>query len=154
MQVGAAPHPLLIAGAAGKEYVRDQKGRSTLGFHNLHHKSTTMQNFAGFYLLDPPRGLLMTGAAGTEHIRVLVNSVNQCENSVLNFVLMKSLNFLFIPWWLENRVKIILYLVHDGCTPWLILVSGNFLPRRSNYQNMKVLGSTYYTNHGLRDLIP
>ena len=31
----------------------DPKSRSTLGFHNLHHRSIGVQN-RGFYLLDPP----------------------------------------------------------------------------------------------------
>ena len=32
----------------------DPKSRSTLGFYNLHHRSTRVQNI---YLLDPPGGL-------------------------------------------------------------------------------------------------
>ena len=38
----------------------DPKSRSTLGFYNLHHRSTGVQNW-GIYVLDPPGGLDSNG---------------------------------------------------------------------------------------------
>ena len=69
----------------------DPKSRSTLGFHNLQHRSIRAQNW-GIYFLDPPGGLGITYA------------LSQRENRKLcwipELVLMYKFE-LFIP--LENR---------------------------------------------------